>query len=78
MGVMGIDLGTTTVSVVMLDAQSGSILGSRTVAHHGFLEGHIPEAKIQDPERMYEVVKTASAELISQFGLPECIGLTGQ
>ena len=78
MGVMGIDLGTTTVSVVMMDDQSGSILGSRTVAHHGFLEGHIPEAKIQDPERMYEVVKMAAAELIDQFGLPECIGLTGQ
>ena len=38
MGVMGIDLGTTTISIVMMDADSGAILGSRTVAHHGFLE----------------------------------------
>lgn len=78
MGVLGIDLGTTTVSVVMMDGESGAILGSRTVAHQGFLDGHIPEAKIQDPNRMFDVVKTASAELSEEFGAPECIGLTGQ
>ena len=78
MGVMGIDLGTTTISIVMMDADSGAILGSRTVAHHGFLDGHIPESKIQDPNRMYEVVKLAAAELTKEFGAPECIGLTGQ
>ena len=33
MGVMGIDLGTTTISIVMMDADSGAILGSRTVVH---------------------------------------------
>ena len=75
---MGIDLGTTTVSVVMMDGESGAILGSRTVAHQGFLDGHIPESKIQDPNRMFDVVKTASAELSEEFGAPECIGLTGQ
>ena len=78
MGIMGIDLGTTTVSVVMLDGKSGAILGSRTVAHHGFLNGHIPEAKIQDPQRMVDVVRAAAAELEKEFGAPECIGLTGQ
>ena len=78
MGILGIDLGTTTVSVVMLDGESGAILGSRTVAHHGFLDGHIPEAKVQDPQRMVDVVKAAAAELEKEFGAPECIGLTGQ
>ena len=78
MGILGIDLGTTTVSVVMMDGESGAILGSRTIAHHGFLDGHIPEAKIQDPQRMVDVVKAAAAELTKEFGAPECIGLTGQ
>lgn len=78
MGVLGIDLGTTTVSVVMMDEESGAILGSRTVAHHSFLEGHIPQSKIQDPNRMYEVVQQAMAELSDEFGTPSCIGLTGQ
>ena len=78
MGILGIDLGTTTVSVVMMDGESGAILGSRTIAHHGFLDGHIPESKIQDPQRMVDVVKAAAAELTKEFGAPECIGLTGQ
>lgn len=78
MGVMGIDLGTTTVSVIMMDAESGAMLGSRTVAHHAFREGHIPQSKIQDPALLFDVVKTAAAELTDAFGAPECIGLTGQ
>ena len=78
MNVMGIDLGTTTVSVVIADGKSGAILGSRTVAHQGFLDGHIPEARIQDPRRMLDVVRRAAAELSEAFGAPECIGLTGQ
>ena len=44
MRAMGIDLGTTTVSVIMMDAKSGEILGSRTIAHQAFLEGRIPES----------------------------------
>ena len=78
MGVLGIDIGTTTVSVVMMDAENGAILGSRTVAHHGFLEGHISLSKIQDPDRLYTVAAAAAAELSEEFGAPECIGLTGQ
>ena len=78
MGIIGIDIGTTTVSVVMVDPESGAILGSRTIAHHGFLNGHIPQSKIQNPNRLYEVAKTAAAELSDEFGAPTCIGLTGQ
>ena len=78
MGVLGIDIGTTTVSVVMMDGKSAAILGSRTVAHHGFLDGHIPESKIQDADRLYAVAKAAAEELTEEFGAPECIGLTGQ
>ena len=43
MRAMGIDLGTTTVSVIMMDAKSGEILGGRTIAHQAFLERRIPE-----------------------------------
>ena len=78
MRVMGIDMGTTTVSVIMMNAETGAILGSRTVAHHGFLEGHIPQSKIQSPDRLYQVACTAATELTDEFGAPVCIGLTGQ
>ena len=78
MRTMGIDLGTTTVSVVMMDGVSGEILGSRTIAHNAFLKGHIPESKIQDADLMWNVVKSAMTELTETFGKPGCIGLTGQ
>lgn len=78
MRTMGIDIGTTTVSVIMMDAQSGAILGNRTVAHHSFLQGHIDQSKIQDPAWLYDVVRAAAAELSADFGAPACIGMTGQ
>lgn len=78
MRAMGIDLGTTTVSVIMMDAGSGEILGSRTIAHHAFVEGHIPESKVQDAKLLWNVVKGAAAELSDAFGAPSAIGLTGQ
>lgn len=75
---MGIDLGTTTVSIVMMEAESGEILGSKTIAHHAFLKGHIPESKIQDAQLLWSVVKTAVSELKQTYGAPACIGMTGQ
>lgn len=78
MRALGIDMGTTTVSVIMMDIQTGEILGSKTIAHHAFLEGHIPESKIQDAALLWNVVQSAVSELSAAFGSPACIGLTGQ
>lgn len=78
MRAMGIDLGTTTVSVIIMDIASGEILGSRTVAHKAFVEGHCPEAKVQDADKLFGIVEDAVCELAEEFGKPDCIGLTGQ
>lgn len=78
MRIMGIDIGTTTISVIMIDGDSGEAIGTRTIAHHGFLEGHIPASKIQDPQKLLEITKTAVEELSEEYGAPESIGLTGQ
>ena len=78
MRILGIDIGTTTISVIMIDGDSGESIGTRTIAHHGFLEGHIPASKIQDPQKMLEITQTAVKELTEEFGTPDSIGLTGQ
>lgn len=78
MRAMGIDIGTTTASIIMMDAVSGEILGSRTIAHNAFIEGHVAEAKIQDADKLYQVAEMAVLELSEEFGAPDCIGLTGQ
>ncbi len=78
MRAMGIDLGTTTASIIMMDAASGEILGSKTIAHDAFLEGHVPQSKIQDAKKLFTIVEGAVIALSDEFGAPDCIGLTGQ
>lgn len=78
MRAIGIDIGTTTASIIMMDAESGEILGSKTIAHNAFLEGHVPESKIQDAGKLYRAAEGAVIELSNEFGAPVCIGLTGQ
>lgn len=78
MRILGIDIGTTTISVIMIDGDSGDAIGTRTIAHHGFLEGHKECAKIQDPQKLLEITQTAVKELSEEHGTPDSIGLTGQ
>ena len=78
MRAMGIDIGTTTASIIMMDASTGEILGSRTIAHNAFVKGHVPESKVQDADKLYQVAEAAVLELSEEFGAPACIGLTGQ
>lgn len=75
---MGIDMGTTTISMIIMEGDSGKIIGSRTIAHHGFIEGHIPEAKIQDAEKMVQLVLENASQMAMEYGKVQCIGLTGQ
>lgn len=75
---MGIDLGTTTISVIMMDSESGKIVESKTIAHGAFIEGHIPESKVQNPKELEKIVKDAVEDFVRVYGAPACIGLTGQ
>ena len=46
MQAIGIDIGTTTVSLVMVDGHSGEVLGSRTIPHRR--AGHpLPGSRIR-------------------------------
>ena len=78
MQIMGIDIGTTTISIVLLDPKSGGLTASETVSHQSFLTGRIPEEKIQDPERIWRIMKEKMDSLIHTYGLPAGIGITGQ
>ncbi|MCD7817436.1 MAG: hypothetical protein LUH07_00045 [Lachnospiraceae bacterium] len=78
MRAIGIDVGTTTISVVMVDGGSGELLGSRTVSHNAFLKDPNPARKIQDPQKLWSLTKKTLAEVIQEYGRPDCIGMTGQ
>lgn len=75
---LGIDIGTTSISIIVMDCASGELRKSKTVNHHAFLQGHIPASRIQDPEKLIEITLEVVKELTEEYGKPECIGLTGQ
>jgi len=78
MKIMGIDIGTTTVSIVLTDTETGKLLARETVEHNSFLQSSRPEQKIQDPGQIYEIVRELLAKMQGEHGLPDGIGFTGQ
>ena len=78
MRIMGIDIGTTTVSIVMTDTETRKLIARETVEHNSFLQSSKPEQKLQDPERIYEIVRELLAKLQKENGSPDGIGFTGQ
>ena len=78
MSVMGIDIVTTTISVIMMDDETGKLLDSLTIPHKSFLKGYPAYSKVQDPQVIWKLTEQAAAELISRNGVPKCIGMTGQ
>lgn len=75
---LGIDIGTTSISIIAMDCVSGELRKSKTVNHHAFLQGHIPVSRIQDPEKLTGMTLEVIKNLAEEYGKPECIGLTGQ
>ncbi len=78
MYLMGIDIGTTTISIVLLDGESGTLTGKKTVEHCAFCRGEWPESRIQDPAKIWRLTRCAVQELTETYGRPYGIGLTGQ
>lgn len=78
MKLMGIDIGTTTISMILMDEESKEITAYETVSHDSFLAGELPEEKIQDPERIWKITKEKMDSMIHACGKPDGIGLTGQ
>ena len=80
MKVIGIDIGTTTVSAVALELfgeGEQKLLTSRTVANDSFLKGEAWE-RIQDAEKLTEKAKGVLDELLAVHPDVAAIGLTGQ
>ena len=77
--VAGIDIGTTTISLVLL-GEGGELLGSRTL-EHGFLPGAGPDERLQDPEEIFALAEKGLRELCEPHGglcALGAIGMTGQ
>lgn len=76
MKTLGLDIGTTTISVVVYDDTLG-VLDARTVKNDSFLEGQ-PWEKIQDPKLIYEKALESVSIMMERHPDVRAIGTTGQ
>ena len=78
MKVIGIDIGTTTISLVVLDTEKKAVLESRTVPNGTFIRTEKEWERIQNPDRIVEKAMRELKELRKAYKDVETIGLTGQ
>lgn len=78
MKALGIDIGTTTLSVVLVDGDSGELIARETLSHSSFMDDGCPVGKVQDPERILALVRECVESTVRAHGEPDCVGLTGQ
>lgn len=72
--ILGLDIGTTTISAVVTDAETGKILESRTVKNDSVIQG----TKLQNPENIINTVLKIKNELVEKYSPITAIGVTGQ
>lgn len=75
---LGLDLGTTTVSAVVVDAESGHILASRTEKSDTWLSSSDSREKIQSPQKIEALAREVLDSLLARFPEIASIGITGQ
>ncbi len=75
---MGIDIGTTTVSIALLDGESGALVDKLTENSNAFVPDAHPAGRTQDPEKIRALVRQGVEALTERHGKPDCIGFTGQ
>ena len=74
---LGVDIGTTTLSLVLLDADAGTIVTHQTIPHDSWLAGAQAQG-LQDARRISALAESAVASLCSAHPGISAIGVTGQ
>lgn len=75
---LGLDMGTTTVSCVVADASTGTVLESRTCKTNGDIPSRDPAEKCQDVEKIRTLALELLDQLLDRHPRVKTIGLTGQ
>ena len=73
---LGLDIGTTTVSAVVVDANN-KVADSVTIAHNGFLPTEYAWERKQDPEKLLAAADSAVKTLKEKYAVTG-MGITGQ
>ncbi len=76
MNILGIDIGTTTVTALVLNTDKSEVIKSCTLKNDSFTEGRDFE-KLQNPDSIIETVKSAIKNATESITV-DAIGITGQ
>lgn len=76
MNILGIDIGTTTVTALVLNTEKKEVLKSCTLKNDSFIEGRDFE-KLQNPNLIISTVKSAVKNVTDSLTI-DAIGITGQ
>ena len=75
--VIGIDIGTTTISINLIEQTSGSVIKSATYSNNSGIEDNNAFSDLQDPEIIFDIVSKALHDITREYDIA-CIGITGQ
>ncbi len=78
MKAIGIDIGTTTISGVIVDAESRAVVLAKTIENGSFIKTEHEWERIQDAGLIVEKAKGLLDGLLAESGGACAIGLTGQ
>ncbi len=76
MNILGIDIGTTTITCLLLNTDSKEVIESCTLKNDSFINGDYFE-KLQDPKVIIDTVKKGIKKVCCNI-TPDAIGVTGQ
>lgn len=78
MKALGLDIGTTTISAVVVDMEGREIIKAYTISNGSFIETDCPWEKIQNPDIILEKALGLLDEIMKEHQDISVIGLTGQ
>ena len=78
MKTIGIDIGTTTISAVVLDSESRTVVQAKTIQNGSFIAVENDWERIQDVSVIFPKAKALLDELLDAHGDVKAVGLTGQ
>lgn len=76
---IGVDIGTTTISINLIEKQSGAVIQSVTLPNHSSLKRGEQDlfSDLQNPDAIFELVQSVLQELTASENVCS-IGITGQ
>ena len=75
---LGIDIGTTSLSAIALNANDGTVLVASSIPNQSAVKTANPWERRQDPEVIFTAVSTMLEKLLARYHPVIAIGLTGQ